>query len=248
LYSPGRVDYHARTSLWSQIFAAPFLAQIIGLMHRGRLERLRSVFLLITGASGTGKSSAWARIAPELEPEVVCVELADVVPIPPAPTLAWRQRSTEAVVRRALELQAEGRHLLLAGDPVAPGEVLAAPSADRLDAIRACLLHADPEQQEARLRGRGESPDLLPAHLGFAAWMRGHAADPSHMPEVLTTDGWNEMRWDRWTDRPSGDPDWNVPEIDTSPLDLEEVAAATLAWARSSLRGDTPPLTLSAAS
>jgi hypothetical protein len=205
------------------------------------------MFLLISGASGTGKSSARARIAPALEPEVVCVELRDVVPIPPAPTLAWRQESTEAVVRRALELQAEGRHLLLSGDPVAPGEVLAAPSAEGLDGIRASLLHADPTEQEARLRGRGESPDLLPAHLGFAAWMRGHAADPSHLPEVLTTDGWEEMRWERWTDRRADDPGWNVTEIDTSPLSLDQVAAAALAWARAALCGETAPLAVSAA-
>jgi hypothetical protein len=204
------------------------------------------MFLLITGASGSGKSSAREAIAPELEPEVVCVELRDVVAIPPVPTLAWRQESTEAAVRLALEHQAEGRHLLLCGDPVAPGEVLAAPSADRLDEVRACLLHTDPEQQEARLRGRGEPPDLFPAHLGFAAWMRGHAEDPSHMPEVLTTNGWEEMCWDRWIDRQADDPGWNVAEIDTSVLDLEQVAAATLAWARASLRGETPPLSLSA--
>jgi hypothetical protein len=40
-------------------------------------------------------------------------------------------KSTETVVQRALELQGVGRHVLLAGDPVAPGEVIAAPSADK---------------------------------------------------------------------------------------------------------------------
>jgi predicted ABC-type ATPase len=88
------------------------------------------MFLLITGASGMGKSSVRTMLAAELEPEVACVELGGVVAIPPWPTLAWRQESTEAVVRLALELQAEGRHLLLSGDPVAPGEVVAAPSAE----------------------------------------------------------------------------------------------------------------------
>jgi hypothetical protein len=204
------------------------------------------VFLLITGASGTGKSSVRAALAPELGPEVVCVELGDVVPIPAWPTLAWRQESTEVVVRLALEYQAEGRHLLLSGDPVAPGEVLAAPSADRLDGIRACLLHADPETQEARLRGRGDPAALFPDHVAFAAWMRGHADDPSHVPEVLTTNAWEEMRWERWIDRRADDPGWNLATIDTSPLDLDEVAADVLAWVRASLRGETPPLELSA--
>jgi hypothetical protein len=77
--------------------------------------------------------------------------------------------------------------------------------------------------------------------------MRGHAEDPSHVPEVLTTRGWDRMRWERWIDRRAGDPGWNVTTIDTSPLDLDEVAAEVLAWARASLRGETQPLTVSAA-
>lgn len=65
--------------------------------------------------------------------------------MPAAPTKAWRQQAAEAVVRRALELQAQGRHLLLAGDSVAAGEVLAAPSADRLDGVTVCLLDVNEE-------------------------------------------------------------------------------------------------------
>jgi hypothetical protein len=196
------------------------------------------VLLLITGASGVGKSSVRTAIAPELEPEVQCVELGGIVAIPPWPTKAWRQESTEAAVRLALELQADGRHLLLAGDPVAYGEVLAAPSADRLEGIRTLLLDADRESQEARLRGRGDPASLLPDHVAFAAWMRGHAADPSHVPEVLTADGWEEMRWERWVGRPREELDWNVETLDTSGLAVEGVAAAALDWARAALRGE----------
>src|SRR4051812_49599841 len=54
------------------------------------------VLLLITGASGAGKSSVRTAIARELCPVVECVELRDVVAVPGAPTLAWRQRATEA--------------------------------------------------------------------------------------------------------------------------------------------------------
>ena len=200
------------------------------------------MFLLITGASGVGKSSVREAIAASLEPRVRCVELRDVVPIPPFPDLAWRQQSTEQVVQLALELQEEGRHLLLSGDPVAPGEVLAAPSAERLERIAACLLDCAPEVQRARLLARGDPPATLPDHLAFAAWMREHAADPGHMPEVLTTNGWEQMRWERWPAPWRGAERWNVETIDTSERTIAEVAAAALAWAEASLRGETPAL------
>jgi hypothetical protein len=109
------------------------------------------MFLLVSGASGAGKSTARRLVAGELEPGVECVELHDVVAMPRAPTLAWRQRATEAVVCHALKLQEDGRHVLLAGDPVAAGEVLAAPSADRLDGIAVCLLDVARDTQAARL-------------------------------------------------------------------------------------------------
>jgi hypothetical protein len=164
------------------------------------------VLLLITGASGVGKSSVRGAIAAELEPGVRCVELRDVVPIPAFPDLAWRQRSTEQAARLALELQGEGRHLLLCGDPVAPGEVLAVPSAERLETIAACLLDCRPEVQRARLLARGDPPATLPDHLAFADWMRRHAEDPAHMPEVLTAAGWERMRWERWLGWERGEP------------------------------------------
>jgi hypothetical protein len=126
------------------------------------------MFLLVSGASGAGKSTARRLVADELEPEVECVELHDVVPMPRVPTLAWRQRATEAVVCHALELQhKQGRHLLLAGDPVAAGEVLAAPSADRLDGIAVCLLDVDRDAQASRLAVRGDDPALLVHRVAF---------------------------------------------------------------------------------
>src|ERR1700735_4073196 len=123
------------------------------------------MFLLVSGASGAGKSTARRLVASKLEPWVECVELRDVVPVPPVPTLGWRQRATDAVVRHALELQKHGRHVLLAGDPVAPGEVLAAPAADRLDGIAVCLLDVDRDTQAARLLARGDDPALLVHHV-----------------------------------------------------------------------------------
>jgi len=101
-------------------------------------------------------------IAATLAPAVPAVELRDLDTVPQTPTLEWRQRMAERAVLRAQELDGHGRHLLLAGDPVAPGEVVAAPSAPTID-IAVCLLDIDETAQRERLRRRGDPEEHLRA-------------------------------------------------------------------------------------
>jgi hypothetical protein len=123
--------------------------------------------------------------------------------------------------------------VLLAGDPVAPGELIAAPSADRLDRIAICLLDCDAPSQIERLRRRGDADELLPHHVAFADWMREHARDPRHEPEVIVNSGWPAMRWERWAEA-----DWSVDASGRTPAD---VAADALTWVRAA-RGSLTPL------
>ena len=76
------------------------------------------MLLLVTGASGVGKSTVRRLLADRLPEDVRAVELAQVVEIPARYDRGWRQRSVEQVVQAALVEQDAGRHLLLAGDPV----------------------------------------------------------------------------------------------------------------------------------
>ena len=161
------------------------------------------MLLLVTGASGVGKSTARIHAAKLLDPSFVAVELGHLGPIPSVPTVRWRQQQVEVAVRRASDLAQDGLHLLLAGDPIPAGEVLAAPSADEVD-VAVCLLDADPRSQSARLDARQDPPELRHLHLAFADWMRVHAVDPSHVPEAVTTDSWEPMWWDRWIGRRGG--------------------------------------------
>ena len=200
------------------------------------------MFLLVTGASGAGKSTVRRAVAQSLSPEVECIELYDIVAVPAVPDLVWRQRATEAVVQRALDLQAGGRHLLLAGDPVAAGEVVAAPSSVGLDGIAVCLLDVSADVQATRLAHRGDHPSLLPHHQAFAEWMRGHARDPGHMPHVLSANGWEAMRWERCSDFDPLDGSWSMEVLDTSSLTPVQVADEVLTWGRRVLRGDAPIL------
>jgi hypothetical protein len=197
------------------------------------------VLLLVTGASGVGKTTARLRAATILGGAFDAVELAHLAAIPAVPTVAWRQETVEIAVQRAVALAAEGRHLLLAGDPIPAGEVLAAPSADQID-IAVCLLDADAASQNARLDARQDPPELRDRHHSFAAWMRRHATDPGYVPEAVTTGAWPAMRWDRWVGAAVAAERWGMTVVDTSHRGPDEVGRAVAEWARSAVRGDAP--------
>lgn len=154
-------------------------------------------------------------------------------------TRVWRQQTAEAAVRRAVELQDSGRHLLLAGDPVPAAEIVAAPSATDLDAIAVCLLDASAEAQAERLTARGDDPALLIHHQAFAEWMRHQAADPLHMTHVISDGGWEEMRWER-LEQLAGN--WSMHTIDTTYMSKREVGNAVLEWCRRALTNTAPTL------
>jgi hypothetical protein len=200
------------------------------------------VLLLVTGASGAGKSTVRESVEPELSSVVECVELLHLSARPQAVTRAWRQQTADLAVRRAVELQASGRHLLLSGDPVPAVEVAAAPSAVELEAFAVCLLDVGPDAQAERLTVRGDPPELLPHHQAFAAWMRKQAADPLYMTHVVSDGGWEEMHWERLEGMAA---DWRMHMIDTTSMSRGEVAVAVLDWCRSALAGDAPVIRVS---
>ncbi|GAB3298292.1 hypothetical protein [Parasphingorhabdus pacifica] len=197
------------------------------------------MLLLVSGASGVGKTTARLAAAPLLSDTVETAELFTLGPIPAVPTIAWRHQQVEVAVQKAVELDRDGRHLLFAGDPVPAGEVLAAPSADEID-IAVSLLDADEPTQTKRLQARGDPPELLPRHVQFADWLRRHATDPTHVPEAVTTDAWSNMCWERWAGRDDLADRWAMNVIDTSVLDVHDVARALVGWCHSVLAGDAP--------
>ncbi len=186
------------------------------------------MLLLVTGASGVGKSTVRRILQSQVAPEVECAELADISPLSVVRNLRWRQRTVEMCAKSALRLHREGRHLRLCGAPVGAVEVVAAPSAGELDGVAFCLLDAAPGAQAVRLAARGDDPALLIHHQAFADWMREQAADPLCRLDVVATNGWEEMRWDRVLDVAT---DWAVHVIDTTELPPQDTAAAVFTWA-----------------
>ena len=70
------------------------------------------------------------------------------------------------------------------------------------------------------------------------------ARDPGHMPHVLRTNGWEAMRWERWTGIDPGD--WDMEVNDTSELSPQQVATEVVAWCQRAVSGHAPLLRVSA--
>ena len=193
------------------------------------------MFFLVTGASGMGKSTVRRLIEPEFAGVLEVAELG-MLGSTPKWTIEWRHRMVERTVLHALEAQLTGKHFLLCGDPVPPGEVWAAPSADHLDGLAVCLLDAGENAQTARLLERGDDSKFIPHHVAFAAWMRHHVIDHRHRPEVITQNAWPQMRWDRWVGTAAVQPPWSSYIIETSELGPSEVAALVAQWLRQQMQ------------
>lgn len=191
------------------------------------------MFFLLFGSSCSGKTLALEALRGRVER--LAIHDFDEIGVPPGADLAWRHRANEDWVRRALEHEAAGVDLLLAGQTPL-GELLAAPSAPRLEVISACLLDCDDATRMARLTARGtawlaQTGGTLRDYLNWAGWMRGHVEDPAARVEVIRCEAsWEEMRWSRWTGWRAGDPRWHVRVLDTSARPVEEVAEALVEW------------------
>jgi hypothetical protein len=191
------------------------------------------VLFLLFGSSAAGKTF----VLDELRGRIadLAVHDFDEIGVPPGADTAWRHRADEQWLRRALEYQAEGTDLLLAGQTPF-GELLAAPSAPQLEAISACLIDCDDATRITRLRARGpewfaRTAEDLQDYLNWAAWMRGHAANPTWRTDVIRHEGTKaEMHWSRWSGWEAGDPRWRVRVIDTSSLPVEKVAVKLIEW------------------
>jgi hypothetical protein len=197
-----------------------------------------TVLFLVSGASGVGKSTVRELIQGRLGESFEAVELrhlgtADAV------NKVWRQTMAERAAAKASILAVERRHLLLCGDPVPAGELIAAPSAVSVGGVAVCLLDASADAQAARLAARGDAPQHLDAHHGFAQWMRDHARDPLDRVQVITDASAPMMRWNRLQAAASEPSRWRVRIIDTTDLEPLAVADAVYVWLLHALADDT---------
>jgi hypothetical protein len=187
------------------------------------------VLFLIFGSSCAGKTT----IVDELRTRHAELEIHDFdeVGVPADADIAWRQRTNEQWVQRAV---AAGRDFVLVGQTPL-GELLAAPSAPRLDGISACLLDCDGTERLARMRRRGDDwvarfGNNLDDFVHWGEWMRGHARDPAFQQFVIQERSDPGMQWERWRDWRANDPRWRVRIVDTSHVTVDDVADELDRW------------------
>jgi hypothetical protein len=191
------------------------------------------VLFLLFGASAAGKTIALNALRDRV-PDLATHDF-DEIGVPPGADTVWRHRADERWVRRALEYQAAGTDLLLAGQTPF-GELLATPSAPLLEAISACLIDCDDDTRVARLRARGpawlaQTAGDLEDYINWAQWLRRHVRDPTWQTDVIRNEATeSEMYWDRWSDWTADDPRWRVRALDTSKLPVEHVASELAEW------------------
>ncbi|WP_143234894.1 hypothetical protein [Paractinoplanes atraurantiacus] len=183
----------------------------------------------VAGSSCSGKTTAARALAGI---DGLLVHDFDEIGVPRGADKVWRQRATEEWVRRVLQWQQEGLDVILTGQSPL-GEVLACPSATEVDGIAACLVDVDDAVRWQRLEDRDPgkwSEDAKRAFIRWARWMRGHAADPRHMPEAITRGGHGTMRWERWRGWARGDRRWVVRVVDTTGRTAGQTAADLTRW------------------
>jgi hypothetical protein len=191
------------------------------------------MLFVVFGSSAAGKTTVLNELRGTVER--LAVHDFDEIGVPADADTVWRHRANEVWVKRALELQADGIDLLLAGQSPL-GELLASPSAGRLDGIEGLLLDVDDATRVSRLAARGDEwVGRSERYLSWAAWMRAHAADRSHMEHVVRiAETERELVWDR-------PHDWQIEVLDTTHLSVEDVRDRLVEWvSRSRLRRSAP--------
>ncbi len=181
---------------------------------------------VVFGASCSGKSTQAALVRNALADVAVHdfdegAELSMGVP--------GRRLHTERWLARLAELDQDA--ILFGG---VPGEVLASPSAPRLDGLAFCLLDCADNERARRLLARQAAESLddhaLWNHVVWGVWLRFHAADPRWFAGPLRGDGGGDFRWERWTGWDRGDPRLSIDAIDTTGEESAATAARLVEW------------------
>ncbi len=190
-------------------------------------ETRSKVLFLIMGASGSGKSACLSGLR-KRRPEIDWRDFDDLPSVPT--TTAERQRATEYWLQLAARNEQKQVSTGVVGGTIL-GEVLACPSAIKIQRICPILLDCHDVIRIDRIRARDPIPSWASQEmLCWAAWQRMHVVDPQWRQDVIQAQGAEEMQWDRWKGWQRGDPRWQVKTIDNTALTVEQTINELIGW------------------
>ncbi len=178
----------------------------------------------IGGASGSGKTAVMPNLK-ELLGDNIAVYDFDDIGVPDAADKKWRQESTEKWLQKLLS---DGKDACLLGQIVL-GEILACPSAKQIDTVNFCLLDVSDVERIQRLKKRntyGADQNML----NWSSWLRMHHQDPSWMQHVLKEECWHELDFSAWDQLSDWDNKAIVTVLDTTGLEINQVAESVADW------------------
>ena len=172
----------------------------------------------IGGASGSGKTAIMPELQKILGSEIKVYDFDDIG-VPEGADKKWRQESTETWLQQLLS---DGKDACLLGQIVL-GEIIACPSAKKLDGINFCLLDVSDFERIQRLKNRktyGADQNML----NWSAWLRMHTRDPSWTQHVIKDDSWSELDFSSWEQLENWTNKANIKILDTTGSSIQSVA------------------------
>jgi len=184
-------------------------------------------YYFIGGARGSGKTAIMSDLQTLLGNNIKVYDFDDIG-IPEGADTKWRQESTEKWLEKLL---ADGKDACLLGQVVL-GEILACPSALKLDNIHFCLLDVNDFERIRRLKKRntyGADQNML----NWSAWLRMHTSDPTWEQHVIKDNAWHELNFSNWDKEPAWRKNMTITILDTSALSIKETAKTVPNWINS---------------
>jgi broad-specificity NMP kinase len=179
--------------LWADAPAVDSTRDQIVCPHCGARRAVRRLpLLVVTGASGVGKSTVCEHLAPALD-DIVCLEADTLWGHVPA-TASDRHRSYWNVwLNMAAAIHQSGRPVALFGTTV-PENVEDCPARPLLRAVRYLALVLEPAELARRLRERPgwrgcSAEPFVEEMVQFDRWLRAHAAETCPPLTVLDVTG-----------------------------------------------------------
>lgn len=152
----------------------------------------------------------------------------DDIGVPENPDKVWRQHSTEKWLQKYLNDSDKDKIYCICGQVVL-GEILACPSASKINKINICLLDVTDIERIHRLRTRntyGANQDML----NWAAWLRLHHHDPSWHQNVIIDNSWEKLNFEYLDNIKYWNTLANVTVIDTTLLSIQAVSDSIIDW------------------